>query len=851
FAPTFTVEGIALDPEDFGTGDAVRMIPHALPENRSVPTESGSRDWQFGGFLYPGEYDIYVKYGDRAALEVHSIHAASSPTIALVKGVQYSVDLMTKDRATRAIRDLDDLRVSFVSVDAVEGLPNPFNASYPWSHPQVTNVYRYDRGYNLTIVLPAGVYRIGVNMTKDGDLYLLNGTLRNGTFAIVRNFELAGRVYYDRDGDGKRDTNEGVEGVKIGVLGAVDTAFVSGSKGEFQTFLPYGETGAYNLSVVSPGYTGIIDPTAISLPTGDENIALDPLPVSVSGTAFLDQDADGRLDAGEERSIESLEFLSDVEDRVRSVVIDGHRYTALLMPGDYVVRANSEGEATLLELNLDIREELALNLNLTPSVRATGSVFYENMTGEVRLATAEEQVGDLTLTDVDDSDSSIILEVDNGRYRATIPAGEYRVKGTFNIEEFGEVREYAVNDKVDLQEGGPFDIELTRKDKYDVELKWLDATVRALPDSNVTYAVSLRNKGNVLVNVVELSKSSAPGDWTMSIDGKRTLTLEMGPNETVELDVRLYVPGNAKAGVERVRLAATPTEDEGAEETVSMTVNVSAVFDVGVDAVEPVRGITPGNFTHVDFIVTNRGNSPDTYEIDVPALPRQFQATLLNATMAPLEDTNDDGSIDTGQLNAFQGGPIFINVTAGPNAAGTIIIPVTVTSVASGIVRTLELTVTVTLPDLRSELTVVQGDGSDTIYMNATVSNVGFHPVPEFTVEFYMDGIPIGDKELITVDGEPIGDDVQSLAMHENRIYSLKGDDLAGDPGLHTFSFSVVLEGSQDASPDDNYDSQPLLIEGARGDGGEDALTFQLMVVAAVAALLLVAYVIFRRKRRW
>ncbi|HID74129.1 MAG TPA: hypothetical protein EYP43_03665, partial [Thermoplasmata archaeon] len=68
FEPSFEIDGTPLDPADFGPTDLVRVVPHGLPENRSIPTESGVRTWQDGGYLFPGDYDVYVRYRDTAAL---------------------------------------------------------------------------------------------------------------------------------------------------------------------------------------------------------------------------------------------------------------------------------------------------------------------------------------------------------------------------------------------------------------------------------------------------------------------------------------------------------------------------------------------------------------------------------------------------------------------------------------------------------------------------------------------------------------------------------------------------------------------------------------------------------------
>ncbi|HID74245.1 MAG TPA: hypothetical protein EYP43_04250, partial [Thermoplasmata archaeon] len=756
--------------------------------------------------------------------------------------VWYEGGLMTVDRGAAVDKDIGEARlVILADEERYEG------------GPQITEVLPHgsgSTGYNFTVLLPPGRFTAVVNHTKGTDLYLLETPLENGTLEMLRHFHVSGRVYFDRDGDGRRDSNEGMEGVTLRFTGDVVENVTSGPKGRYETFLPYGDDGRYNITVVTPGYEGTPDPRNIRLPVGDEHIEIFPLYTHVTGMAFFDEDLDGVPDAGEEIALEHLEFIPKVEGRNASVRLDGPSYETSLLPGSYVVHAYSTGHAALFPVDVDVASGQTIDINMTPSAHVEGTIYYQNLTGEIRIPSPGEQTTDLTFTRVGESDARIVVPLTISSYEVTVPAGEYRVNVAFEVEEYRTVRKYTVNRKIQFKGDGVHDIELERKEDRSIALKWLDEPARVYPNTTVTYHLKVTNRGNVLSNRVTLSKSSGPKGWKVTFDGNSTRTVELGMNESVVVDVQIALPEDAKAGEDRVRIKAVPEGDEDARETESMVINVTAVYGLRIDIIFPDRGIVAGNMTAIDFVVLNEGNVDDTFELEIPAMPDGFTMRVENSTFQPMTDTTGDGRIDTGVVKAHDVHPIFLNITANESATGLVSIPIKVTSVGSGIVQRARVSVQVTLPDLRVELEAEE-DEEGVVYLNATIVNEGIIPVEGVEFHFYMDGLPIGENETIMAGGNPLGNGTIVLPVLGNETLSLKYN--VTDPGSHTFSFSARPAAFPDLTTEDNFETVSLEIgapaEG--GKGGEEMLTYQMAAVAVAGAVLLVAYLVYRHRRRW
>jgi len=832
--PEYYIGGAPVEP-DFGPGDTVRIVSAGIPWNMSVPTENGTTDWTEGGYLFPGEYDVFINYDGYAYLGSINITASGTYPFELEMGVQYDGGIRTLDMDQIVDRDLGAVMISFISADGVfvsESLmADPFNNSY-----------------NFSVLLPPGDLTASINHTNGNDLYLLDAPLDNGTLTVVRHFRVTGKVYYDEDRDGNRDTKEGLEGIRLSFIGDGTYNVTTEGRGEYVAHLPYGSDGSYNITTPSTDFVGLT-PSGITLPAGTTHIEVLPRNLTINGTAFTDMDLDGKIDHGEEIDADRIVFTPDVGPAV-TADLDGANYTVELSPATYTIHAFSDEYAIMTVKEVVIGNDTVFDLNMTKAVSVTGTLYYTNMTGDVMLPSSGGLKKEMTLTA---GGSTITVPVNMGQYQILLPIGEYRVKATAELDEYGLTSEYSINKKFDF-DSEVRNIEMKRDDDYSVKARWRGEAVRTLPGTTVEYTIEVQNVGNMLMNGVELSVSRSPASWNVTFDDESTRRLDLALNETVEVNVTMVLAKLSQAGIQEVRIDATPLEKKSDDDSVTLEVNVSATYGFTLDTIDPDRGISKNASALIDFVIINDANTKDTYIIEGPADPDGFTIELLNATMEPLTDTDDDGMLDTGPIKSFEFQPVFLNITSEPDTGGKVSLPVKVTSVTTGMVQTAYLSIQVTDPDLTVyELNVTEIALGDDTFVDITVNvtNAGLIAVDDIDIEYYMDGEPLGSRDEIIMNGQPLGNATIPIPLGVDLQLTLSI--MVNVSGKHTFSVVVAPANHTDLHDTDNRVSTELKIgdDAPTDDGGDDGALVQFLAVSIVILVLLVVYGVYRRKRRW
>ncbi len=818
----------------FGPDDEFRIVASEARWNLSVPNEFGDPDWTEGGFIFPGEYDVYISHDGYAYMGDINATQSQSYRFDLRPGVQYTGEVRTVDQGQTVNRDVGELAISFRTQDDV----------------YLTEFLTLDpigNDYNFSAFLPPGDIDVSIDHTHLNDVYLLDGPLTNGSIEMVRHFRITGKVYYDEDQDGNRDSREGLEGVELSFTGDNTFNVTTEENGDYTVYLPFGTHGSYNISLPSSDYVEIA-PDLVAVPAGTTHIRVQPRNLTVTGTTFNDIDMDGQSDAGEAVDADRIVFIPDFGTTV-SVTPSGANYTVDLAPGPYTVHAYSDDHAVITEVDVSIGNDTVIDLNMTEAVSVTGTIYYVNMTGDTILPSTADLKKELSLAG---DEGTILVPVHTGQYQVVVPVGRYKVKATAEMDEYGITSEYAVNKNYQF-ETEIMNFELPRDDDYSVRVRWDEEAVRTLPGTMVDYTITVQNTGNMLMNRVDVTSQNAPDGWNVTFGNETSTRVDLGLNETVEVVVTIALPSVTESGLQDVRIRAVPLEAASDDDSETLEVNVSATYSFKLDVLRPENGIGQNMTAIIDFVVVNLGNAEDTFIIEPPVDPAGFTLDMMNGTMHPMIDTDGDGELDTGPIRAFEPQPVFINVTTAADATGKVSLPVRVTSVTSGITKTAYLSIQVIDPDIgvNSLVATETAIGDDTfVDLSFNVSNTGLRDVDNIDIEFFMDGDPIGSRDDVIYNGAPVGNGTINSPIGLN--LSLSVSIQVNSTGTHTFDVVVTPADDPDAHMGDNRASTELKVgKTASDDEGADDSIVQFLAVAIVILVLLIVYGVYRRKRRW
>jgi uncharacterized membrane protein/rhamnogalacturonyl hydrolase YesR len=181
---------------------------------------------------------------------------------------------------------------------------------------------------------------------------------------------------------------------------------------------------------------------------------------------------------------------------------------------------------------------------------------------------------------------------------------------------------------------------------FGIDIIDTDMTGETGPGETVSYKIDINNTGNA-IDDFEVSALSPSSSWTFTtaFDGK-----DMEPGEVRTAVVNVTPPDGAPGDSEEtVLLRATSQGDQNLTDEISITTKVLHVF--GVDVLAPAnQSVLPGRSVAYSFVVTNTGNTNDSYEIS---------ATSEHDWPVEIEGANS-----TETLGAEQSATVTIRVSA-------------------------------------------------------------------------------------------------------------------------------------------------------------------------------------------
>lgn len=580
---------------------------------------------------------------------------------------------------------------------------------------------RSDPAGTYTAVLPLGDYAVNINHTTNDTLtpsgetvwnrytYSAGLTLSAGDrlagekeakFNLSREVKVAGYLYFDTNWNGSYDPGEEVPAVGMALAGNT-TYMPAPSTGRFELFIA---PGAYNVTVAAGGYAAAPAKAGVTVaPTTTWlNISLEPLNLTLNGTLFIDASGNGVRDAGEDAAAGEVSFITDTPGDAKAANATatadaGGLFTVALRPGTYLMYAATPDRVYYGNITLAPLRTAAVPVPLGKGSTLQADLRYNNSDGQ-RLAVPGEQ--NITIVP-EGRGTGRVVSAGAARISVLLPPGNFTLKGGFTASEYGQGMQYLLNEVKSVEVSGPTftEVRFAKKKVFGVRAEW---------DYTQQRTISAGEKVNYTVTLT--STSNEPGTWDLRTIGlgdwnpapeAGNITLKIGESRRVV--VNMTSPPNARAGENIVTLNATSRNDTAGSGEVALRVNVLPFFGANLTVAAGKPPSAEGNATKYSLQLQNSGNGQDTFNITVAGAPPGWNVTLDNSAVVMGGGESRDITVTA------------VHPERGASRVGEETVYIKAVSTGSGGVKSSDVTLHLTFPDLRAASGALHFNGTDVV----------------------------------------------------------------------------------------------------------------------------------------
>ena len=270
----------------------------------------------------------------------------------------------------------------------------------------------------------------GSNITGLAALKVVGNMLAN--LKVVDGTDFKGTVFYDRDLNGMVDQGEALDRAQV-TFDDGPTALLkhSGKDGIMDLLLP---DGNYTVGVQFAGYKSFGQAMDIKGGTLYKNIVLNPSNITLTGTAGIDADGNGKIDSGEGVDVIIKFVPKEKEGTAATVSIEsgpGGLFSTSLFPVNYTVQVDEKVTTASGEVRYLYNKDLSLHIGqvstntdliLDKYYKVSGNIYYD-INGNDILNLGERRSPALRFYDSTDSTISATVTADG--YVVYLKAGTY------------------------------------------------------------------------------------------------------------------------------------------------------------------------------------------------------------------------------------------------------------------------------------------------------------------------------------------------------------------------------------------------------------------------------------------
>jgi len=432
------LSGTARLPDGSPVAGGVIVARNVLDDQLSVNIPVGP-DGRFHGHMSPGNYSVNAKV------------IRDSDTYIFMQNLDVSKDTILNATFRLACR-LNGTVFADLNDNGIYDPPKPSTGSGT-----VITVSEFRADVNVEFDGPAGNISLVSNSKGGYEAYLVPGTYVVYTYSgsaatsnmtglttikvdgnKLTNLEVSdgtdfkGTVFYDRDLNGMVDQGEALDRAMV-TFDDGTTALLkhSGKDGVMDLLLP---NGNYTVGVQFAGYKSFGQAMNIKGGTLYKNIVLNPSNITVTGTAGVDADGNGKIDSGEGVDVIITFIPTQKEGTAASVSIetgpDG-LFSTNLFPVNYTIQVDEKVTTSSGEVRYKYSEALLLHIGqgatdldllLDKYYKVSGNIYYD-INGNDILNLGERRSPALRFYDSTDSVTTATVTAEG--YVIYLKAGTY------------------------------------------------------------------------------------------------------------------------------------------------------------------------------------------------------------------------------------------------------------------------------------------------------------------------------------------------------------------------------------------------------------------------------------------
>ena len=464
-----------------------------------------------------------------------------------------------------------------------------------FSNGSVEYPYRTTNG-TFKVYLPVGDYIINSTMSSANGIFAIYDAIHaSGPENITLKYKEANEVTVRMEVDGKKVTNIPLN---VSVENAVKTYL---SKNDIYLMLPKGD---YTFSVDytdmetvdnierNVTYTGSLTTAISSSKTVNLMLSRHIPPGNLTASLYVDSSPSGNT---------SVILRSEDNGQEYSFVTssDGTFHASVPM-GAYVVYAELKaGDSPYAVMDkITIGEHTHRSIHMDAAAVFSGITVKSDGSG-ISANISMINVNDQSIQKSFSSNSS-------GKFRITVPRGNYSVVVSAKDEEYGIQTSYLKNLDVSLIFSKEQNIVLDRINTYKPKLSWDSSQrVTVMPGTDVVYTITVKNAGNT---PDKYTFTSSPWHCDFSPN-----YVELQPSESTTVRVTVHVPSDALLNHEPLTVVATSSASPSYSDSLRLALGVKEVPGVRIENISTSSWLEGNAVYSVE--IRNTGNAPNTFSV--------------------------------------------------------------------------------------------------------------------------------------------------------------------------------------------------------------------------------------------
>ncbi len=280
-------------------------------------------------------------------------------------------------------------------------------------------------------------------------------------------------------------------------------------------------------------------------------------------------------------------------------------FSLTLAPGQYSIYIHKkEGHLVFLGVFEIVHgEDREFEFELTESYRVSGTASYRD---GLRQKTYIYVLGE---------GSHGLESDDNGYFEVYLPPSLYEIDAYTEDYEGEKLIRYSAVQNLDVSRNEVVSLKLEKEIVRNVDITWDPGQERKIGGGeSVIYTITIENTGNV-PDEFEMTGVPPRDGWTFKFSPSK-ISLGTGEQAHGSFEVTVTAPADALVEHGPVKILATSADDADKTDEVTVEIEIKQFWGIALEISSDVP-IYDGTYLDILVNLTNSGNSPDSYFIEI------------------------------------------------------------------------------------------------------------------------------------------------------------------------------------------------------------------------------------------